>query len=191
LIFEMDGQTASEPRHWMEKSGWFGPKAWLVGQLAALREISRRISTGGAAERDLVDEQDALVWLLQNVPAINSGNVPKDRPLALAAWSNELALDTSARDWTSALSRQVLAKLSSVSGDFLDAGVSPREQALRAERLVLGLDRLCKGANPQLMRAGQAELSALFAAVQDRNAFDAHAFSDKLRQFSAAITPKK
>jgi len=67
LTFELDGQTASEPRHWQEKPDWAGPKAWLVGQAVALREICNQSATSEKSN-DLVDQANALVWLLQQIP---------------------------------------------------------------------------------------------------------------------------
>jgi hypothetical protein len=54
LIFELDGLTASEPRHWQEKADWFGPKAWLVGQAVALREMSLCLARSDKADPNLV-----------------------------------------------------------------------------------------------------------------------------------------
>ena len=76
LIFELDGQTASEPRHWTEKDAWFGPKAWLVGQAVALREISEQLTK--TPDSDLQAQQKALTWLLEQVPGINA---TKFRPI--------------------------------------------------------------------------------------------------------------
>src|SRR4051812_45701272 len=39
LIFEMDGQSATMPRHWSKSNDKPGPQIWLVGQLVALREM--------------------------------------------------------------------------------------------------------------------------------------------------------
>src|SRR5476649_2280694 len=67
LIFELDGQTASEPRHWKEKEAWFGPNAWLVGQAVALREISMQLSKDDADNSSLAAQQRTLVWLMSHV----------------------------------------------------------------------------------------------------------------------------
>jgi len=106
LIFEMDGQDASEPRHWKEKAGWFGPQAWLVGQAAALRDISSRLVAQKQADSSLSTEQNALLWLVRLLPQVQSAKAPGD---ALAAWSDQLARTLSDQDWSTALTRQDLA----------------------------------------------------------------------------------
>ena len=191
LTFELDGQTASEPRHWTEKADWFGPKAWLVGQAVALREISRQISTEGIDDRDLVNQQNALVWLLGRVPGIGWSYAGRTGTGGLAPWSNQVAQTVSGREWIPETSRQALTALSGASGTFLDNGVPLPEREMRAERLVLGLDRLFKSLHPESSAAGQPELSALFAAVQDRAHFNPREFSTLLQKFSNTVTPKK
>jgi len=79
LIFELDGQCVSQPKHWREKTNWHGAQAWLVGQAAALREMCWELSGGAtetsraASDQGLIGRADALLWLLQKlvrVPAI-------------------------------------------------------------------------------------------------------------------------
>ena len=189
LTFELDGQTASEPRHWTEKEDWFGPKAWLVGQAVALREISERLRENYGP--DLVVQEKALVWLVEQMPGVDATNVSADRLGATAAWSNQLAETISGRDWNLAMSNEALIALAATSGSFTDNGVSLAERDLRAERLVLGLDRLYKSLHKESSSPGHAELSALFDAVQDRPHFNPQSFSTLLQKFADAATPKK
>jgi hypothetical protein len=193
LIFEMDGQAASEPRHWTEKADWFGPKAWVVGQAVALREISQQISTLGTDDPDLVAQQNALVWILAQVSFIESSETTnaKESSGFYAAWSNGMAQSLSATDWKPTMSRDGLTALAATSASFTDGSVPLPERELRAERLVLGLDRLFKAAYPETNAPGQAELAALFAAVQDRAQFNAQTFSQELQKFADAIGAKK
>lgn len=189
LVFELDGQTASEPRHWTEKADWFGPKAWLVGQAVALSQISQQLrETYGP---DLVAQEKALLWLLELVPGVDATNVSADRLAATTAWSNQLAQTISGRDWKPEMSADALAALSATSANFTDNSIPLPERELRAERLVLGLDRLFKSLHPEPSAPGQAELSALFAAVQDRDQFNPQKFSSLLQKFADAVTPKK
>jgi hypothetical protein len=189
LIFELDGQTASEPRHWQEKADWFGPKAWLVGQAVALSSISAQLRQDDGP--DLAVEQKALFWLLEQVPGTNANKLPADRLAAVAAWSNQLAETISGRDWKPAMSTEALAALAATSGSFLDNGVPLPERELRAERLALGLDRLFKSLHPEPSAPGHAQLSALFDAVQDRAQFNPQTFSELLQKFAEAVTPKR
>jgi hypothetical protein len=193
LTFELDGQTASEPRHWKEKEEWFGPKAWLVGQAVALREISLQLSRDEKANTDLVAQQKALFWLLQNANIFITETKPAGSESAsvIAAFSNQVAQDYSTLDWKPTMSTDALAALAGTSNSFADNGVPLPERELRAERLVLGLDRLFKSLHQEPSAPGQAELSALFAAVQDRAQFNPKTFSTLLQKFADAVTPKK
>jgi hypothetical protein len=189
LIFEMDGQAASEPRHWTEKADWFGPKAWVVGQAVALREISGQISKG-VSDPDLTEQRDALIWMLLHVPGVGGG-INIHEQMITSAWSNEVAQSISSLNWKPSMTAEALDALAGSSPNFSDSGIPGGEQELRAERLVLGLDRLFKAAHPETNAPGQAELSALFAAVQDRAQFNAQTFSQELQKFADAIAPKK
>ena len=189
LTFELDGQTTSEPRHWTEKDTWFGPKAWLVGQAVALREISEQLGKNNVP--DLAAQEKALVWLLQQVPSVDATNVSIDQPQLTAAWSNQLAQTFSGCDWQPATSTEALAALAATSGSFTDNNVPLPERELRAERLVLGLDRLFKSLHKEPSSPGQAELAALFDAVQDRSQFNPQQFSTLLQKFADTAAPKR
>ena len=193
LIFEMDGQAASEPRHWMEKADWFGPKAWLVGQAVALREICEQLEKTNTP--DLVAQQSALYWLLQTADVFKKDpGSPLPDASAIAAWSNQVAQAYSMMDpkLETTMTTNAMAALAGSSGSFTDSSVALPERELRAERLVLGLDRLFKALHKDDADApGQAELTALFAAVQDRAKFDAQTFSSALQKFADAVTAKK
>ncbi len=195
LTFELDGQDASEPRHWKEKTDSFGPKAWLTGQAVALREISRQISRERSANQDLRTEQSALVWLLSSLgvfiesPATEAAKGKESE--YYEAWSNDLAQSTSGHEWKSTMTGDGLAALSATSASFTDNSVPLAEREVRAERLVLGLDRLFKSLHPEPSAPGHAELSALFDAVQDRDQFDAQKFASLLQKFANVATPKK
>ena len=185
LTFELDGQSASEPRHWKEKEDWFGPKAWLVGQAVALSSISTDIHAEGRL--DLRPEQNALFWLLQQVPEVKADNVTTDREPVIAVWSHDLAQTFSKQAWNADMTGRTLAALAGTSSGFTDNGVPKDERELRAERLVLGLDRLFKAVHDDKAAPGSAELAALFPLVQDRTRFDPQAFAAQLQKFAAAI----
>ncbi len=89
------------------------------------------------------------------------------------------------------MSTNALAALAGTSSSFTDGSVPLAERELRAERLVLGLDRLFKSLHTEPNAPGQAELSALFAAVQDRAEFNAAQFSSDLRKFADTVAAKK
>ncbi|MET0263603.1 MAG: multiheme c-type cytochrome, partial [Rariglobus sp.] len=68
LIFELDGQTASQPRHWREAANYSGAQAWQVGQWVALREVSWALFQR-KAPLDELPRWRALVWLMQRAEA--------------------------------------------------------------------------------------------------------------------------
>ena len=191
LTFEMDGQAASEPRHWTEKADWFGPKAWIVGQAVALREVCHEIrEIPNPTDSELYKQMLALVWVL-DATRLEAAPVIGDPVTAYAAWGNALAQTLSSRDWKPSLTGDTLTALAGTSISFADDKVPNAERELRAERLVLGLDRLFKSLHGESSAPGQAELAALFDAVQDRTQFDPQKFSQLLQKFSDAIAAKK
>jgi hypothetical protein len=204
LTFELDGQTASEPRHWKEKSDWFGAKAWLVGQAVALRDISAQIDHSAAplddqSKGELTRQQDALLWLLHQVPNAGSAGPPDS---GAGAWSAGFAKSISDQAWSMAMSDQALVALAGTADSFLDAKVDAVDQHARAERLVLALDRLFKATHPLPASdnsppaekpqplPGEAELTALFQAV-DAPQFDPKSFSSCLHKFADIVVPGK
>ncbi len=191
LTFELDGQAASEPRHWTEKEDWFGPKAWLVGQAVALREIDKQVQAKDGGGPGIVAQEKALIWLLQQVPGVLPPPASLSQSGAVAAWSNTVAQTTSAQPWTPQLSTSVLGTLAGTSSSFTDDAVSLDDREQRAERLVLALDRLFKAVNQDAAAPGQAKLAALFDAVQDPEHFDPRNFSSLLQDFADEISAKK
>jgi hypothetical protein len=177
LIFELDGQLAAEPAHWREVHGWDGAKAWLVGQAVAWREAAAARADGrdtmaGAAEREA-----ALAWLVGRAGGAGVAGSVAD---AVAR-----RVDT---DWPAGEGEAVLRRLAGVGGDFRAAGVSRLEQAYRAERLVLGLDRVF-AAWPERARATAAEpvLARLFKAAQSVPDFEPAGFAKLLDELARTI----
>ena len=177
LIFELDGQLAAEPAHWREVHGWDGAKAWLVGQAVAWREVKAARADGrdtlaGAAEREL-----ALAWLVARAGGGRVDGLVADAVARLA--------DT---DWPAGEGEAVLRRLAGAGEDFRAAEVSRLEQAYRAERLVLGLDRVV-AAWPERARAKAAEpvLARLFKAAQSVPDFEPAGFAVLLDEFSRLV----
>lgn len=194
LIFELDGQCVSQPRHWRENTNWNGGQAWLIGQAVALREMSWQLSREAEPDEKLTARWSALLWLLQKLegPDPEFRKIPAEPAsqnfVATLKASDELAMRVSASPWTDEMSRKALKTLASTSNDFRQAGTAIQFQARRAERLVLALDRLfasCRSAHP----AGSADvnLSRLFRHVQSLPEFNAPEFADVLNQVSHSL----
>ena len=194
LIFELDGQTVSEPRHWREATNYSGGQAWLVGQAVAFRELSWQMSREGAANSILHARWQAALWMMQKVGPIISSPLKTDcaptRENALAGWkaADELARQAAEMKWTSALSRKAMVALAATGPEFRQREITNEYEARRAERLVLALDRLINDLRKnQASRAGEAELNSLFKLAQSRPDFDREAFSEALGKFAIAI----
>jgi Cytochrome c554 and c-prime len=193
LIFELDGQTVSEPRHWRESTNYFNGQAWLVGQAVALRELSWQLTREGVSDPKLNARWQAALWLVQKasaavsfpeLPAANDPN-PENAAAALKA-ADQIARQAAKAPWAADFSRKAFQTLAAAGPDFRKGDLPKELQARRAERLVLGLDRL---SHDLPGKAGEAELNALFALAQSIPDFDHDAFAEaleKLRQAMAA-----
>jgi predicted CXXCH cytochrome family protein len=193
LIFELDGQAASEPKHWRESAKWQGAQAWYVGQAVALREMSGALEHT-AADADLdAPRWSGLLWLLQRceldpaLPSLSTEPVPAAYAAALET-TDHAAQQAAERDWSNELTKSLLKKLAATHPGFLDASVVKTVQAYRAERLVLALDRLCASLPPkQRPPAAGAPLDKLFQLAQSIPDFSPADFARELAAFEKAL----
>ena len=200
LIFELDGQSVAEPKHWRVEKDGNGAQAWLVGQAVALREMSWQLYLAGpgsnspeivnspAAERyfglaPLISEISEVLGIPTPEPVKNNGVGFKNAQV----WSDKVAIAAAGMDWSDVMTRKFLHALAS-SKDFRDTSVSQPLQARRAERLVLALDRLV-AVLPELKNNApvQSALNQLFKLAQSVPDFDPKPFAVALQQFSAAL----
>jgi len=197
LIFELDGQSVSQPKHWRERADWSGAQTWLVGQAVALRELSWQLAREPAPNEKLVARWSALLWLLQKLdgpdrefPGLgrlasepNSQNL-----LATLQASDALAQRGAGSPWTDGMSRRALAALAATGDDFRQSSVTDHFQARRAERLVLALDRLLAASrHPQPNH--DADLNRLFTLAQSLPEFNSSKFAEALNQFAKSLNP--
>jgi len=198
LIFELDGQCVSEPRHWREKIALTGAQTWFVGQAVALREMSWQLSRETEPSEDLRHRWTALLWLMQKVDRLDkespslSGIPTQSSPqncLATLKACDELAKHASISPWTDEMSRRALKALASTGNDFQQPLPKGQSQARRAERLVLALDRLLIARTPsQSAAAADSELNRLYKLAQSIPDFDASEFAAGLNQFFRLLT---
>jgi len=207
LLFELDGQCVTQPRHWRERGAGQGTggQLWVVGQAAALREMSWHLEHASTPDVDpsAIARWQALLWLLAraanaitNFPQFadsktdaTPANFQRVRELsdALARAAAELA-------WSPELNERLIRQLAGATSDFADATVSRLLQASRAERLVLGLDRVFvaigKGKDREAaVTAADTQLKVLFKYVQSLPDFDSATFAKALAAFSQALPP--
>lgn len=181
LIFELDGQSVSEPKHWSESTNWSGAQTWLVGQAVALREMSWELSKTPNDEK-LRQKWSGLFWLLAKIQdgqisaALGANEVQK--------WSDDLARKAAEREWSPELTRKILHSLANTRDDFQTKDLPQPIQARRAERLVLAMDRLVLASDNKLKPAVESELNELFSLVQSLPDFDPAKFAQALGSFS-------
>jgi hypothetical protein len=204
LVFELDGQITGEPRHWREKSSWFGAKAWLVGQAVALREIAKAASTVKPDDLPpLTAQQRAIRWLLLKVPDLPKTAASSD-DTQLQTWGDALAVAASKSEWNEPA--PTLAVLAGTADSFKDANVPALERAARSQVLALALDRMLKATHPTAPidplkplpplapLPGEMELGEVFQLAgnpYDPQTFDANKFAEALHKFAAVVAPSK
>ncbi|HEY5346483.1 MAG TPA: multiheme c-type cytochrome [Verrucomicrobiae bacterium] len=198
LIFELDGQSVAEPKHWSADKNGNGAQAWLVGQAVALREMSWQLAKETSPTENQENRWLALVWVLKQIDGADA-SLPADVRDSMGThasnqkWADQLAHAAANIEWTSALSRKCLNQLLDKNhlGFGGDTDFSNEYQARRAERLVLALDRLV-AALPELKNNEpvQASLNQLFKLAQSIPDFDPKQFADALEKFSAAVNAR-
>jgi hypothetical protein len=197
-IFELDGQSVAEPKHWRAEKNGNGAQVWLVGQAVALREMSWQLVSEKAPTEEQENRWMALVWVLKQMDGADA-SLPADVRDSMGThvsnqkWADQLARAAANIEWTPALTRKCLNQLLDKNhlgfGGLSDA--SPRYHAYRAERLVLALDRLV-AALPELKNNEpvQSSLNQLFKLVQSIPDFDTARFASALADFSLALAPR-
>ena len=197
LIFELDGQSVAEPKHWSAEKNGNGAQAWLVGQAVALRELSWQLTqmhgmtelSQRMTETNLLDRIGALSWVLRKATdEQQTVQLFSEDFESVKSWADKLALATAVTPWSAQTTRESLTRLVSLAPGFLDGQVRQSLQARRAERLVLALDRLV-AALPEYKNNGpvQSSLNQLFKLAQSVPDFDPKQFSEALEKFSKTI----
>ena len=181
LIFELDGQAVAEPKHWREGTNWSGPMTWLVGQLAALREMQWQMSLEKVPTESESNKCAALKWVI--APAgmhASTGGMPPE--LAIKVEKGFDITDPAGR-------HRLLDHYAATGTTFRDATISRALHARRAERLVLALDRLVAGLNDDsLTKRLDAPLNKLFKDAQSLPDFDPKIFADDLDGFQKVLS---
>ena len=186
LIFELDGQSVAEPKHWSAGKNGDGAQAWLVGQAAALREMSWQLSKEKSPTENEINRWESLYWVVQDASAVDA-RLPAFETYVIALndlgriqkWSDELARVAATLEWTPAQTQKCLSLIVRNQPDFSSKNYSGQELGRRAERLVLALDRLVS-ALPELKgnEPVQSALNQLFKLAQSVPDFDPKSFAE-------------
>ena len=184
LIFELDGQSVGEPKHWSVEKNGNGAQVWLVGQAVALREMSWQ------ARREKTNDlrADGLLPIIFRANQVDARLPAVPDNLTIAEWSDQVAKTAANLTWSDDLTKKYLSLLANDSTTFHNNSVPQTLQARRAERLVLALDRLV-AALPEMKdnQPVQAALNQLFKLAQSIPDFDTKQFAGALDKFSVAI----
>jgi hypothetical protein len=193
LIFELDGQSVAEPKHWSAEKNGNSAQAWFVGQAVALREMSWQLTHEDAPTQNLINRWAGLAWLVQTAsPNDNLKTAPSLVPAEAVqqaakfqSASDEIARDTAMAGWTDEMAGKTLTTLAGSAAAFRDPSIPAPAQARRAERLVIALDRLLAAQNNH---KADAELNQLFKLAQSVPDFDPAQFATALEKFFAALS---
>ncbi len=191
LFFELDGQMRTEPPHWVDEGAWLGPRAWLTGQAAALRELSWKLGLG--ADRELLlPRWQALAWLLRQT-APGTAQLPRDDApdfRAMQGGGDRLARAASTLEWNRETTDALFRRLVETNAAFRDERVAILDHCRRAEVLVLALDRLWQA----LKANGTPEppdfttrLQLIAAEARTQDDFDPARFAAALQQVEVAL----
>jgi hypothetical protein len=197
LIFELDGQAVTEPRHWRKSIDAPGPQIWLAGQAAALREMSWQLGREPAPTESMPQRWAALLWLLQQTGFSPGGAAASavwipfeptpDNISRAQQWADQLARDSAAATWSADSTRKCLDALAGTAGTFRAANPPRAVQARRAERLVLALDRLVLGLNEsEISKRLDPLIGQLFKDAQSLPDFAPETFAGHLEEFQKA-----
>ena len=202
LIFELDGQSVGEPKHWSAEKNGNSAQAWFVGQTVALREMSWQLANEKSPAEDQINRWAGLFWVSKAALQSISDRVgdkalptaPADAVKVAGLVQSELdrgARRYAAEHWTDDMTRKILFAVANTAESFHDNSISQALQARRAERLVLALDRLV-AALPELKsnEPVQSKLNQLFKLAQSIPDFDPKQFAAALEEFSKAVAAR-
>jgi len=198
LMFELDGQSVAEPEHWKDNDLACGPRAWLVGQAVALREMSWALSQDDKADSLGIVRWQGLAWLLSKATAQQS-RLPVIAPpgettshvlfVDVQKQADALARRAAVEPWDDAFAAAALRSLISADSEFVMTRNTPMELLYRrAQRLVPALDRLSRATNHQVPAAPKTpELARLFDDVRSPADFQPAKFVADLTTFRTII----
>lgn len=142
MFFELDFKMAAEPPHWTDEGTWLGPRAWLTGQAAVLREISWAL-TKKPGDPALQPRWQALAWLLRKTESgarvLPEGGAAGEMQSA----ADRLARTASKEQWSKDSTMSLFQKFARLGNDFRAAG-NPEIDPLRrrGEVIAIAMNRL-------------------------------------------------
>jgi hypothetical protein len=187
LIFELDGQSVTMPKHWREQNA--GSQIWYIGQVVAAREMSWQLANHTSPDQELVERWAGLVWVLgsQEKPTVNLTS-PSHEDFQQAKEGCDRLAQQFASGKSFIDSTKAVAWLANGAASFEDKNISQLQQARRAERLVLALDRLLPEVRGARGNAAVTQsLDKLFADAQSLPDFNPIQFANDLNTFHSSV----
>lgn len=151
LFFELNRQTVEEPAHWEDRGTWSGPRAWLVGQCVAFREVSWKLSLG-IQDPNTQAQWESLFWLLGTISeplGLTWDQSPSPKSTSdydhWIAVGDALARQAEGKTWSDQQLKDCLAKLAGTSTAFgkVADDTSARDY-YRLKRVAFAVDSLQK-----------------------------------------------
>jgi len=198
LRFELDSQSVAEPKHWRDEDVWTGPRSWLTGQAVALREMSWALTQRTADDRDRA-QWNALAWIVAKAVGVETGTAKTTAPVfapspsdfaEMQRTADELARQAPSWPLDDGLILRLLRELAATDAEFAVRPETPVPLlAHRAERLVLGLNRLAAAveANGGTKLNVDNELRTLSEDARHVEQFDPAQFASHLQTLSLAL----
>jgi hypothetical protein len=188
LHFELDGQAMAQPPHYIDARPSLGPRSWLTGQAAALRELSWKLAA--KREESLAARWKALVWLLRKTEPGRQG-LPETQDFAtMQTAADNLARQAAGATWTKDEVTKLLKSYISVRAEFSAPKSNKAELQRRAEVLVPAIDRLWRALKKESDLDATAFEPALDAAnllSHDREDFEPTRFAAALQELELAF----
>lgn len=185
MFFELDGQVVRQPPHYKDEGTWVGPRRWLTGQAAALRELSWKL--GATRDDDLALRWRALRWLLRK--SDEGAALPENDDFGLMQTASDRLAHLAARTtWTKTKTNALLQKYARLAGEFRDSQLDTPALRRRGEVLVLAIDRLWAALKKEGGAASENFDKALVVLDGESKAgFEPAKFAGALEQLEVAL----
>ena len=187
MFFDLDRLMEKEPPHWKDEGAWPGPRAWLTGQAAALREISWKLTS--ATDPNLVARWKALVWLLRK--SETGANLPSSDDFGtMQAAADRVARTASRQDWSKDATFRLLKNYAGLTAEFRDEKSEPADVRRRGEVLVIAISRLWSALKTNAGLSSEnfdKALAVLDGEANNQAGFDAARFAAALQSVEAAL----
>ena len=189
LYFELDRQVHEQPPHYKDERPSLGPRQWLTGQAAALRELSWKLAE--TREETLVPRWGALLWLLRKTEAGKKELPQSEDFAAMKGAADQLARNAAKALWTKEQVSALLTAYVGLHAEFSETKADKVELRRRAEVLVPAIDRLWRAYKKETgttSRSFEPELEKANLAAREGEDFEPAKFASALARLQVAFS---